>query len=126
MERYYSQNKSVVSLKRLIVKIRNSNNGKYFDHFALIYSRDASANKDVEILPHCNSKYTSARPYLRTSNKILEDQLLSSRHSVAEIYDKVLQEPGGPLNSQSQSSEPRDKSQIYRRKKQEMKRMHRK
>ena len=116
MERYYSQNKSIVSLKRLIVKIRNNNNGKYFDHFDLIYSRDANVNKDVEILPHCNSKYTSARPYLRTSNKILEDQLLSSRHSVAEIYDKVLQEPGGPLNSQSQSSEPRDKSQIYRRK----------
>ena len=46
----------------------------------------------------------------------MEDQLLSSGHAVAKIYDKVLQESGGPLNSQSQSSEPKDKSQIYRQK----------
>ena len=118
VERYYRQNKSIVSLKRLIIEIRNYNAGKYFDHFALIYSRDASINEDVEILPHVNSKYTSAKSYIRTSNKILEvkDQLLSSGHSVAAIYDKVLQESGGSHNSQSQSSEPWDKSQIYRQK----------
>ena len=118
VERYYRQNKSIVSLKRLIVEMRNYNAGRYFDHFALIYSRDASINEDVEILPHVNSKYTSAKSYIRTSNKILEveDQLLSSGHSIAEIYDKVLQESGGPHISQSQLSEPRDKSQIYRQK----------
>ena len=118
VERYYRQNKSIVSLKRLIIEIRNYNAGKYFDHFALIYSRDASINEDVEILPHVNLKYTSAKSYIRTSNKILEvkDQLLSSGHSAAAIYDKVLQESGGSHNSQSQSSEPWDKSQIYRQK----------
>ena len=45
-----------------------------------------------------------------------EDQLLSYGHSAPDIYDNVLEESGGPLNSQSQSSEPRGKSQIYRRK----------
>ena len=116
VERYYRQTKSTVGLKRLIVKIKNYNTGKYCNHFALIYSRDASVNEDVEILPHGNSKYTSAKPYIRLSNKTLEveDQLLSSGHSVTEIYDKALQESGGPLKSQTQSSEPRDKSLIYR------------
>ena len=105
VERYYRQNKSIVDLKRFIVKIKNYNTGKYYDHFALIYSRDPNVNEDVKILPHGNSKCTSARSYIRASNKILEveDQLLSSGYSVADIYDKVLQEPGGPLNSQSQS-----------------------
>ena len=118
VERYYRQNKSIVDLKRFIVKIKNYNTGKYYDHFALIYSRDPNVNEDDKILPHGNSKCTSARSNIRASNKILEveDQLLSSGYSVADIYDKVLQESGGPLNSQSQSSEPRDKPQIYRRK----------
>ena len=104
-----------MGLKRLIVKIKNYISGKCHDHFALIYSRDANVNEDVEILPHGNSKYTSDRPYIRTSNKILEveDQLLSSGYSVAEIYNKVLQESGEPLDSQLQSSKPRDKSLIY-------------
>ena len=107
-----------MDLKRLIIKIKSYNTGKYYDHFALIYSRDPNVNEGVKILPHGNSKYTSARSYIRTSNKILEveDQLLSSGYSVADIYDKVLQESGGPLSSQPQSSEPRDKLQIYRRK----------
>ena len=111
VERYYRQNKSMVGLKRLIIKIKSCNTGKYCDHFALIYSKDSSVNEDVVILPHGNSKYTSARSYIRTSNEIIEveDQLLSSGHSVAE-------KSGGPLYSQSQSSEPRDISQIYRRK----------
>ena len=115
VESYYCQNKSIVGLKRLIVKIKKCNTGKYYDHFALMYSRDANVNEDVEILPHGNSKYTSERPYIRTSNKILEveDQLLSSGYSVAEIYNKVLQESVGLLNSQLRSSKPRDKSLIY-------------
>ena len=79
--------------------------------------------KILRFCPPSNSKYTSASLYIRISNKILEvqDQLLSSGYSVAEIYDKVLQEWGGPLNSQSQSSEPRDKSQMYRWKSKERK-----
>ena len=96
--------------------MKNYNTGINYDHFALLYSRDANVNEDVKILPHGNSKYTSARLYIRTLIKILdvEDQLVSSGYSVAEIYDKVLQESGGSLNSQSQSSEPKYKSQIHR------------
>ena len=81
VERYYRQNKSLVGLKRLIVKIKkNCNTGKCFDHCALIYSRNGSVSEDVEILPRGNSKYTSPSRYVRTSNKILEleDKLLLS------------------------------------------------
>ena len=46
----------------------------------------------------------------------MEDQLLSSGYSVAEIYDKVLHDSGGLPSSQSQSSKPTNKSQIYWRK----------
>ena len=113
VERYYLQKKSIVNLKKLIVKIKNYNNGKYCDHFVLIYSRDASVNEDVEILPMVIQNILQQGRTYAHQIKFLkwEDQLLSSGHSVADIYDKVLEESGGPLNSQSQSS---DKSQIYR------------
>ena len=65
--------------------------------------RYATVNEDIEILSHVNSKNTSARSYIRKSNQILEveGQLLSSWYSIAEIYDKVLRDSDGPLNSQS-------------------------
>lgn len=70
------------------------------------------------ILKHNNSKSTSERPYIRTSNKVLEeeDKRLSREFSAAEIYDKVLKNSDGPPYSQSQLSKPMDKTQIHRHK----------
>ena len=69
----------------------------------LIQWRYATANEDIEILTHVNSKNTSATSHIHKSNQILEveGQLPSSWYSVAEIYDKVLRDSDGPLNSQS-------------------------
>ena len=39
--------------------------------------------------------------------------LLAEGHPVQYIYDKLLDESDGPLKSKFQSSEPRDKRQIY-------------
>ena len=95
--------------------MKTTNTSKYYDHSVLKYSRDANVNGDIEIFSNCNSKYTSARPYICTSSKILkvQDQLISSGYSAVEICDKVLQVSVGPLNTQSQSSKPRDKSHAY-------------
>ena len=42
-----------------------------------------------------------------------EGALLAEGHPVQYIYDKLLDESDGPLKSKFQSSEPRDKRQIY-------------
>jgi len=60
-------------------------------------------------------KKLKSYPYIRTSQKTFERErdLLNSGHPVQYVYDTILKESGGPLRSNSQSSEPRDKRQLY-------------
>ena len=71
----------------------------------------------VKILPHKNSKLHN-KPYIRTSKDVFEeaDLLLGSSQSASTAYDECLSRSGGSFTSSSQSQEPRDIQQIYRRK----------
>ena len=59
-----------------------------------------------------------SRPYFRTKTSVLqlEDFLLASKKSPQEVYEIVLEESGGPLQSTSISQEPRNLKQIQNRK----------
>lgn len=128
VQRDYRRNKSISGLRHLTVKVKSEESKKFNDYTCVIYSisgedttkKSDQVNKsedEVKLVPHGNSK-NSDRPYVRTSQDVLgeEDLLLGSNKTVSEIYDQLVSESGGPLNSQSQSLEPRDLQQIYRRK----------
>ena len=72
----------------------------------------------VKILAHGSTKKHD-KPYIRTSNKVfeVEDLLVgSSSNTTSDVHDKVLESSGGPFHSSSQSHEPRNIQQVYRRK----------
>ena len=115
LERYYRQNKSNQFLKRLIVTIKCHTDNLYCSYIGVPHSLDNKNCDKVEILPHGNSKKEDANLYIRTSQKIMDREraLLAAGHPVQYVYDKLLDESSGLLKSKSQSSEPRDKRQIY-------------
>ena len=115
LERSYKQNKSNPFLKRLLVKIKCHTDSLYCPYIGVCYSLGNRNCDEVEILPHENSKKEDVNPYIRTSQKTMDREraLLAEGHPVQYVYDKLLDESGGPLKSKSQSSEPRDKRQIY-------------
>jgi len=123
IERYYRWNKSIPQLKRSIYRIRNILATEYHPYTCVVYSLHGNQEENVqeiEILPHGNSKHQadSRRPYFRTEASVLEqeDTLLSSKRSPQEVYEIVLKEAGGPLQSSSISQEPRNLKQIQNRK----------
>ena len=79
--------------------------------------RENESLTELKILPHGNSKNTD-RPYIRTSRNVLEEEdlLLGSNKGASDVYGRLLSNNGGLLNSLSQSQEPRDLQQLYRRK----------
>ena len=87
----------------------------YCPYIGICYSLSNKDCDEVEVLPHGNSKKENAKPYIRTSQKTMDREraLLAEGHSVQYVYDKLLDESGGPLKSKSKSSEPRVKRQIY-------------
>ena len=70
---------------------------------------------DLEVREHGNSK--QKRPYHRTDPTILkrQDTLLSANKPPQEVYDLLLDESGGPMQSNSMSQEPRNLKQIRNR-----------
>ena len=115
LERYDRQNKSNPFLKRLIVKIKCHTDNMYCPYIGVCYPLDNKNFDEVEILQHGNLKKQDANPYIRTSQKTMDQEraLLSEGHPVQYVYNKLLDESGGPLKSNSQLSEPCDKRQIY-------------
>ena len=70
---------------------------------------------DWEVREHGNFK--QKRPYHRTDPTILkrQDTLLTANKPPQEVYDLLLDEPGGPMQSNSMSQEPRNLKQIRNR-----------
>ena len=110
------------------MKIRSEGDKKYSEYICVVYSfleedtvsESPSKYQDedkVGIIPHGKS-IKNKRPCIRTSKDIHEEEdlLLESNNTLPEVYDKLLSETEGPLTSRSQSHEPRDLQQIYRRK----------
>ena len=115
LERYCRQNKSNPFLRKLIVKIKCHTDNLYCPYIGVCYSVSNKDCDEVEILPHGISKRENANPYIRTSQKTMDREraLLAEGHPVQYVHDKLLDESGGPFKSKSQSSEHRDKRQIY-------------
>ena len=113
LRRYYRSKKSIPGLRRVIFK--NRHKGILTDYSCVIYTMEGEHKHDSEpgILPHGNSEYN--RLYTKTTKAGLKDvdKLLSSRKSVAYVYDTILDNSGSPYPSTSQSHKPRDKKQIY-------------
>ena len=99
----------------MIVRIKHNCSNSYIPYIGVIYSNKLSDSDHVKILPHGNEKSANASPYTRTSQKTLEREktLLIEGHSVQETYDLLIKESGGPYASSSQSTEPRNKRQLY-------------
>ena len=87
----------------------------YCPYIGDCYSLGKKNCDEVEILPHGNSKKEDANPHICTSQKTMDREraLLAERNPMQYVYYKLLDESDGPLKSKSQSSEPRDKRQIY-------------
>ena len=115
LEHYYKQNKSNPFLKRLTVKMKCHTDSLYCPFIGVCYWLHNRTCDKVEIPLHGNSKKVDANPYISTSQKTMDQEraLLAEGHPVQYIYDRLLDESGGPLKSKSQSSEPHDKRQIY-------------
>ena len=67
---------------------------------------------DREVREHGNSE--QKRPYHRTDPTILkrQDTLLSTNKPPQEVYDRLLDESGGPMQSNSMSQEPQNLKEI--------------
>ena len=70
---------------------------------------------DREVREHGNSK--QKRPYYRTDLTTLkrQDTLLSANKPRQEVYHLLLDEPGGPMQSNSMSQKPRNLKHIRNR-----------
>ena len=96
VERYYRRNKSIPSLRNLIVQVKQANETNYRPSFCVIYSRspDEYCESHPIIQSHGNSKFQTEIdiPYVRTSKAILhqETKMVLSGTSAAEIYGTQL------------------------------------
>ena len=115
IERNYRQSKSIKRMKRMIVRFKHNCSNSYIPYIGVIYSNKLLDSDDVEIFAHGNPKSADASPYTRKSQKTLEREktLLTEGHSVEETYDLLIKESVGPYTSSSQSTEPRNKRQLY-------------
>ena len=123
IDRYYRQNKSFPNLRRLIVRIKAKSKKNYENYMCVVYSLtdtlDEDEERDVEILPHGNSKVDEVRqkPYHKTAKRTLQAQedMLYYGKDANEVYDEVLDNCGGHLGSKSQAEEPRNVKQVHNR-----------
>lgn len=120
LERYYRQNKSIPNLRRIIVRVKRVTNVLFEPYICVVFNLNGDAKdvSEVKLLEHGNSKHSGKRPYIRTSQYVLEqeDELLSGGKRPHEVYDILVEESGGPFASTSSSTEPRNLKQIQNRK----------
>ena len=113
--RYYGKSKNFNGLRQLIVHITPVQKESRIEHCYVVYSLNSELKDDEEIsvLSQGNASKRT-RPYIHTSRETIEklQDNLSSKKSVTEVCDLILEESGGPLKSTSQSQQPCDKRQI--------------
>ena len=107
VERTYRYNKSIPGLKHLKVRVKSEKSKQFEECMCVVYTLSSeikATNKveetgreedeDVEILsilPHGGTKKHD-KPYIRTSNKVFEEEDLllgSSSNTTSDVYDKV-------------------------------------
>ncbi len=122
LTRYYRISKAFPSLKMMVVSLSSVSPPEYvYPYWCVIYSLSAALDEDdfLTCTPHGNSKQTSvfAKPYIRTNPVVLSriDELIDEDNQSA-VFDRLLEESGGPFSSFSPSFEPRNISQIANRK----------
>ena len=103
-------NKTFTQLERTIYRIKNVLKSDYEPYICVIYSINSDsyskAVHDQEVREH--DKFKQKRPYHSTDPTILkrQDMLLSTNKPPQEVYDLLLDESRGPLQSNLISQEP--------------------
>ena len=119
LEKYCRWNKTFTQLKRMVYRIKSVSKPDYEPYICPVYSINSDSYSkivhDREVREHGNSK--QKQPYHRTDPTILkrQDMLLSANKPLQEVYDLLLDESGGPIQSNSMSQEPRNLKQIRNR-----------
>ena len=120
---YYRKNKSYPGLKMMVARIRKVKEETWNSFTAVIYTREEdTADEDIDESTtgsHGNSKRVEllSQPYYRTSKSVLNriDNLLE-KENPSSVFATVLEESGGPFNSQSILKEARNCKQVLNRK----------
>ena len=103
-------NKTFTQLERTIYRIKNVLKSDYEPYICVIYPINSDsyskAVHDQEVREH--DKFKQKRPYHSTDPTILkrQDMLLSTNKPPQEVYDLLLDESRGPLQSNLMSQEP--------------------
>ena len=122
LHRYYRYCKTVSGLKMIAIRDISAPNEHAHPYFCVVYSlSSAKFDKVVEIscAPHGNSKQSKqfSKPYSRTKPSVLAqmDSLLEN-DTPSNVFHQLLDESGGPIFSNSLSTQPRNMTQIANRK----------
>ena len=125
LHRYYRYSKTVSGLKMIAIRTISAHNEYVHPYFCVVYSLSgAKPDEVVEIscAPQGNSKQSRqfskpSKPYIRTNPSVLAqmDSLLEN-DTPSNVFHQLLDESGGPIFSNSLSTEPRNMTQVANRK----------
>ena len=122
LDRYYRYSKTVSGLKMIVIRSISAHNEYVHLYLFVVYSLSgAKPDEVVEIscAPHGNSKQNRqfSKPYIRTNPSVLTqmDSLLQN-DTPSNVFHQLLNESGGPIFSNSLSTEPRNMTQFANRK----------
>ena len=122
LDRYYRYSKTVSGLKMIVIRAISAHNEYLHPYFCVVYSLSgAKPGEVVEIscAPHGNSKQSRrfSKTYIHTNPSVLAqmDSLLEN-DTPSNVFHQLLNESGGPIFSNSVSSEPRNMTQVANRK----------
>ena len=107
IKRYYRKNKSLPSLRHMVVKMKNATKLCYEKYFCIVYSICEEIDTQMsytKVLPHGNSSKTE-HPYIRTFQYMLnaERQRLES-NKPHKVYEDLVA-AADPFTTTSQSEE---------------------
>jgi hypothetical protein len=124
LHRYYRESKSFKGLRMIVATLKGHAGTDVHPRVCVVYSFvEDSGDKVLDSepsLPHGNMKRKEhlQQPYYRTSSSVLKriDNLLETSVAPSSVLDTVMDESGGPMQSTSVSSEPRNLTQVINRK----------
>ena len=106
----------------IVIRAISAHNEFVHPYFCVVYSLSgAKPDEVVEIscAPRGNSRQSGqfSKPYIRTNPSVLAqmDSLLEN-DTPSNVFHQLLDESGGPIFSNSLSSEPRNMAQVANRK----------
>lgn len=134
LERYYRDSKNFECLKQMVVRVKCLAKHEYKPYMCIVYNYNKvvssratmlseannqplnGENERPTMLPHGNASANNDIPYIRTSKDVLDrtDELIEESNTPADIYYSMVNE-FNPMESSSQSYEPRNKKQAYNR-----------